>query len=216
MRSVVVVLPPSMWAMIPMFRVFSSVNLRGMGSLSSSTAVFVALPDTRAEKRALRARVLLRGGGARGRWLCLEGLHSQDGTAARHLGVLRGRFAPERCPTIAGVRPLEPRATRVAAVSRRWVPSVLLAVLVLASGALIVAEFLTFAEVRVIAAVPPDGTRTAGVHHGYALAVIAMATIPWRSARCASARGRRPSGWSCSRSPPSPSCSASTGRRPAT
>src|SRR3954452_17016074 len=30
MRSVVVVLPASMWAMIPMFRVFSSVNLRGM------------------------------------------------------------------------------------------------------------------------------------------------------------------------------------------
>jgi len=45
-----------MWAMIPMFRVFSSVNLRGMGSLSSSTAVFVALPDARAKKRALRAR----------------------------------------------------------------------------------------------------------------------------------------------------------------
>jgi hypothetical protein len=30
MRSVVVVLPASMWSMIPMFRVFSSVNLRGM------------------------------------------------------------------------------------------------------------------------------------------------------------------------------------------
>src|SRR3954462_11431517 len=94
MRSVVVVLPASMWAMIPMFRVFSSVNLRGMGSLSSSAAVFVALPDARAKKRALRARVLLRGGGARGRWLCLEGLHSQGGTAARH----RGRTARAVCP----------------------------------------------------------------------------------------------------------------------
>src|SRR3954454_18319107 len=31
MRSVVVVLPASMWAMIPMFLVFSSVYLRGMG-----------------------------------------------------------------------------------------------------------------------------------------------------------------------------------------
>src|SRR4051794_5634298 len=30
MRSVVVVLPASMWAMIPMLRVFSSVYLRGM------------------------------------------------------------------------------------------------------------------------------------------------------------------------------------------
>jgi hypothetical protein len=35
MRSVVVVLPASMWAMIPMFRVFSSVNLRGMEDLFS-------------------------------------------------------------------------------------------------------------------------------------------------------------------------------------
>src|SRR4051812_12183539 len=35
MRSVVVVLPASMWAMIPMFRVFSRVNLRGMGRLST-------------------------------------------------------------------------------------------------------------------------------------------------------------------------------------
>src|ERR1700729_3095600 len=33
MRSVVVVLPASMCAMIPMFRVFSSVNLRGMAQL---------------------------------------------------------------------------------------------------------------------------------------------------------------------------------------
>src|SRR4051812_43620484 len=31
MRSVVVVLPASMWAMIPMFLVFSSVYLRGIG-----------------------------------------------------------------------------------------------------------------------------------------------------------------------------------------
>src|ERR1700739_3959000 len=33
MRSVVVVLPASMWAMIPMLRVFSRVNLRGIASL---------------------------------------------------------------------------------------------------------------------------------------------------------------------------------------
>src|ERR1022692_451024 len=34
MRSVVVVLPASMWAMIPMLRVFSSGNLRGIVQIS--------------------------------------------------------------------------------------------------------------------------------------------------------------------------------------
>ena len=63
-------------------------------------------------------------------------------------------------------------------MSRPWVPGVLLAVLVLAAGGLIVAEFLTFAEVRVITAVPPGGTRTGGAHHGYALAVIGVAMLP--------------------------------------
>src|SRR5215218_11188266 len=38
MRSVVVVLPASMCAMIPMFRVFSSGKLRGMVSKSSSSS----------------------------------------------------------------------------------------------------------------------------------------------------------------------------------
>jgi hypothetical protein len=35
-----------------------------------------------------------------------------------------------------------------------------------------------FAEVRVITAVPPGGTRTGGAHHGYALAVIGVALVP--------------------------------------
>src|ERR1700728_754607 len=39
MRSVVVVLPASMCAMIPMLRVFSSVNLRGMAQLGGIVAV---------------------------------------------------------------------------------------------------------------------------------------------------------------------------------
>jgi hypothetical protein len=63
-------------------------------------------------------------------------------------------------------------------VSRAWVPGVILAALGLAAGGLIVAEFLTFAEVRVITAVPPGGTRTGGAHHGYALAVIGVAMLP--------------------------------------
>jgi len=63
-------------------------------------------------------------------------------------------------------------------VSRPWVSSVVLASLVLAAAGLIAAEFLTFAEVRVITAVPPGGTRTGGAHHGYALAVIGVAMLP--------------------------------------
>jgi hypothetical protein len=63
-------------------------------------------------------------------------------------------------------------------VSRPWVQGVLLGVLVLCAGGLIVAEFLVFAEVRVITAVPRGGTRTGGAHHGYALAVIGVAMLP--------------------------------------
>src|SRR4051812_20654220 len=37
---------------------------------------------------------------------------------------------------------------------------------------------MVFAEVRVITAVPPGGTRTGGAHHGYALAVIGVALVP--------------------------------------
>lgn len=63
-------------------------------------------------------------------------------------------------------------------MSRPWVAGVLLALLVLAAGALIAAEFLVLAEVRAITAVPPGGTRTGGAHHGYALAVIGVAMLP--------------------------------------
>jgi hypothetical protein len=54
----------------------------------------------------------------------------------------------------------------------------LLVVLLAAAAALIAAEFMVFAEVRVITAVPPGGTRTGGTHHGYALAVIGVALVP--------------------------------------
>src|SRR3954454_23068995 len=53
MRSVVVVLPASMWAMMPILRVFSSVNLRGMESLLCLRSSCVGLPRQRAKKRAL-------------------------------------------------------------------------------------------------------------------------------------------------------------------
>src|SRR3954467_5269183 len=175
MRSVVVVLPASMWAMIPMFRVFSSVYLRGIGSLSSSAVFGLGL---RAKKRALRARMLLRGDGPRP-----VGYVSRVSIRKQNRGPSPGHLSRADHPRAAteysrGSARLEPPDTRVAAVSRPWVPGVLLAVLVLAAGALIVAEFVTFAEVRVITAVPPGATRTGGAHHGYALAVIGVAMIP--------------------------------------
>jgi hypothetical protein len=59
------------------------------------------------------------------------------------------------------------------------VPRTLLLLALLAAAAgLIGAEFMVFAEVRVITAVPPGGTRTGGAHHGYALAVIGVALVP--------------------------------------
>jgi len=51
-------------------------------------------------------------------------------------------------------------------------------VLVGAALALLVAEFLELREVRAITAVPPGGTTTGGPHHGYALGVIALASLP--------------------------------------
>jgi hypothetical protein len=56
--------------------------------------------------------------------------------------------------------------------------TLLLTALLAAAAGLIAAEFLVFAEVRVITAVPPGGTRTGGAHHGYALAVIGVALVP--------------------------------------
>lgn len=56
--------------------------------------------------------------------------------------------------------------------------TLLLIALLAAAASLIAAEFMVFAEVRVLTAVPPGGTRTGGAHHGYALAVIGVALVP--------------------------------------
>ena len=47
-----------MWAMIPMFRVFSSVNLRGMKVLSSFRSFFAVCPDYGQKNGPFRAQVL--------------------------------------------------------------------------------------------------------------------------------------------------------------
>jgi hypothetical protein len=61
-----------------------------------------------------------------------------------------------------------------AAVSRYWP----FALLLLAALALVVAEFLTLRYVQAITAVVPGGVTTGGAHHGYALAVLGVASVP--------------------------------------
>ena len=56
--------------------------------------------------------------------------------------------------------------------------SLLLAVLLLGSALMIVAEFLPLYEIRVVTAVPKGGHHSVGAHHGYALLVIGLALIP--------------------------------------
>jgi hypothetical protein len=53
-----------------------------------------------------------------------------------------------------------------------------LAGLVLAALLLILAEFLTLREIVAVTVVPPGGRTSGGSHHGYALAVIAVASLP--------------------------------------
>src|SRR5215210_7266346 len=144
MRSVVVVLPASMWAMIPMFRVFSSVNLRGMGSLSGRWQ----------KKRAPRARTNFLRGLCPNAGLCLECLHRKKAHA--------WAAAPAATPdySISPVAASAPETT----VPRR-LTSLLLVPLVLGAVALIVAEFLPLYEIRVITAVPNGGEHSTGAHH---------------------------------------------------
>ena len=53
-----------------------------------------------------------------------------------------------------------------------------LAGLVLAALLLILAELLTLREIVAVTVVPPGGRTSGGPHHGYALAVIAVASLP--------------------------------------
>jgi hypothetical protein len=53
----------------------------------------------------------------------------------------------------------------------------LLALPVVGAGLLVAGEFSTLYDVRVVTAVPEGGSFSAGGHHGYALAVIAVAIV---------------------------------------
>src|SRR4051794_31887894 len=77
MRSVVVVLPASMWAMIPMFRVFSSVNLRGMRARCVVVACVGGVKALRPKKRGPRGPYVTHGCFPIGGGLCVAALHEQ-------------------------------------------------------------------------------------------------------------------------------------------
>jgi hypothetical protein len=74
-------------------------------------------------------------------------------------------------PPIAFPRP--PEAFSAAVV--RYGP---LLVLVLAGVGLIVSEFLTYREIMAVTVVPEGGRTTGGAHHGYALALIGLVSLP--------------------------------------
>jgi hypothetical protein len=50
--------------------------------------------------------------------------------------------------------------------------------LLLAAVALVVAEFMTFREIKAVTVVPQGGTTTGGSHHGYALALLGLVSMP--------------------------------------
>jgi hypothetical protein len=61
-----------------------------------------------------------------------------------------------------------------AAVERFWP----LVVLALAGIALIVAEFLTLREIVAVTVVPEGGRTTGGAHHGYAIGLVGLVSLP--------------------------------------
>jgi len=63
----------------------------------------------------------------------------------------------------------------VSAAAARYGP---LAILALAGVALVVAEFLTYREIVAITVVPDGGRTTGGAHHGYALGLIGLVSLP--------------------------------------
>ena len=69
--------------------------------------------------------------------------------------------------------PRPPQAVSRAAV--RYGPLVVLA---LAGVALIVAEFVTYREIVAVTVVPQGGRTTGGAHHGYALGLIGLVSLP--------------------------------------
>jgi hypothetical protein len=51
-------------------------------------------------------------------------------------------------------------------------------ILLLAAVVLVVGEFVTFREIKAVTVVPEGGTTTGGSHHGYALALLGIVSMP--------------------------------------
>jgi hypothetical protein len=74
---------------------------------------------------------------------------------------------------------LKRAAARSGAALRRAAPRFgPVLVLLLAAVALVVAEFITFREIKAVTVVPQGGTTTGGAHHGYALVLLGLVAMP--------------------------------------
>jgi hypothetical protein len=80
-------------------------------------------------------------------------------------------YSPAVARSIALPRP---PAAWSAAVARWWP----LALLLISALCLVVAEFLVLREIRAVTAVPAGGLTRGGAHHGFALAVVGVASVP--------------------------------------
>ena len=81
---------------------------------------------------------------------------------------------PAAVAKAAGAR-LRPLAARVRPPLVRWGPLVLLW---LAGAGLILSEFLTYREIVAVTVVPEGGITKGGSHHGYALGLLGLASLP--------------------------------------
>jgi hypothetical protein len=123
------------------------------------------------------------------RGLCLAGLHVKVracGSRQRPSKIAKGfrRSGPGNAPAAPPVATLPVMARQIAlprppeavsAAARRFWP---LAVLVLAGLGLIVSEFLTYREIVAVTVVPEGGITKGGAHHGYALGLIGLVSLP--------------------------------------
>jgi len=81
---------------------------------------------------------------------------------------------PAAAARAAGAR-LRPLAARVGPPLARYGPLVLLW---LAGAGLILSEFLTYREIMAVTVVPDGGITKGGPHHGYALGLLGLASLP--------------------------------------
>src|SRR3954447_4109176 len=123
------------------------------------------------------------------RGLCLAGLHVKVGAcreqatainSSKGFWAFQSAWGPAtrvaaRLPAMARPIALPRPPEAVSAAAARYGP---LAILALAGVALVVAEFLTYREIVAVTVVPDGGRTTGGAHHGYALGLIGLVSLP--------------------------------------